>query len=120
MIEDITDTKYYKIDTEAFEYSPYAPVSKEKIKLSKKYWKSIPEKEYYDYMLSAIKSTLEFHRYMFEPITVDILDTMRHSLFAHPFEDGGACKKLRVFYNQDKEKVQIDWRFNGKSYEILI
>ena len=119
-MKDITDTTYYEIDTEAFEYSPYAPVSDEKVKLSRKYWKSKPEEEYYDYMLSAIKSTLEFNRYMFEPITTDILDTMRHSLFEHPFEDGGACKKLRVFYSIDKQKIQIDWEFNGKSYEVLI
>jgi hypothetical protein len=57
---------------------------------------------------------------MFEPITTDILDTMRHSLFEHPFEDGGACKKLRVFYSIDKQKIQIDWKFNGKPYEVLI
>jgi hypothetical protein len=119
-MKDITDTAYYKINTDAFEYSPYAPVSDEKVKLSRKYWKSKSEEEYYDYMLSTIKSTLEFNLYMFEPITTDILDTMRHSLFAHPFEDGGACKKLRVFYSIDKQKVQIDWKFNGRSYEVLI
>ena len=31
-MKHIADTTYYKIDTEAFEYSPYAPVSKEKVK----------------------------------------------------------------------------------------
>jgi hypothetical protein len=39
-MKDITDTAYYKIDTEVFNYSPYAPVSDEKVKLSRKYWKS--------------------------------------------------------------------------------
>lgn len=119
-MKDIYSTTYYEIDTEAFEYSPYAPVSAEKVKLSRKYWKSQPEKDYYDYMLSAIKCTLEFNRYMFEPITIDILDTMRHSLFKHPFEDGGACKKLRVLYSIDKQKIQIDWKFNRKSYEVFV
>ena len=119
-MKDITDTTYYKIDTEAFEYSPYAPVSNKNVKHSRKYWKSQPEEDYYNYMLSAIKSTLEFNRYMFEPITTDILDTMRYCLFAHPFEDGGACKKLRVWYNIDKNAIQIDWKFNGNSYEVLI
>jgi hypothetical protein len=45
---------------------------------------------------------------------------MRYCLFAHPFEDGGACKKLRVWYNIDKNAIQIDWKFNGNSYEVLI
>ena len=57
---------------------------------------------------------------MFEPITPEILDEIRYSIFIHPFEDGGACKKLRVFYDEDKQKVQIDWEFNKKSYEVLI
>lgn len=119
-MKDITDTTYYKIDTEAFEYSPYAPVSKEKIKLSKKYWKSRPEEEYCEYMMTGIKNSLEIYGKMFEPITPEILDEIRHSLFIHPFEDGGACKKLRVFFNPDKEKVQIDWKFNKKHYEVLV
>ena len=119
-MKDITDTTYYKIDTEAFEYSPYAPVSDEKVKLSRKYWKSKPEKEYYDYMFLGIKNSFVNYNYMFEPITTDMLDTIRHTIFAHPFEDGGACKKLRVFYSIDKQKIQIDWKFNGKSYEVLI
>ena len=119
-MKDITDTNYYKIDTDAFEYSPHAPVSDEQVKRSKKFWTSKSEEEYYDYMVSTIKSTLELHSYMFEPITTDILDTMRHSLFTHPFEDGGACKKLRVFYNTDKQQIQIDWKFNGRSYEVFV
>lgn len=117
---DITDTTYYEIDTEAFEYSPYAPVSDEKVKLSRKYWKSKPEQEYYEYMVSAIKDSIALRQVMFEPITTEILDSLRHSIFAHPFEDGGACKKLRVFYNPDKQAIQIDWKFNGKFYEVLI
>ena len=116
-MKDITDTTYYEIDTEAFEYSPYAPVSN---KNSRKYWKRQSEEYYYRRMLSAIKSTLEFNRYMFEPITTDILDTIRHTIFAHPFEDGGACKNLRVFYSIYKQKIQIDWKFNGKSYEVFV
>ena len=119
-MKDITDTTYYKIDTEAFEYSPYAPVSDEKVKLSRKYWKSKPEEEYYEYMVSGIKDSIALRQVMFEPITTEILDTLRYSIFAHPFEDGGACKKLRVFYNPNKQAIQIDWKFNGKSYEVLI
>tara|TARA_R110000868_G_scaffold63239_1_gene190543 strand:- start:169 stop:522 length:354 start_codon:yes stop_codon:yes gene_type:complete len=117
-MKDIIDTTYYEIDTEAFEYSPYAPVSDEKVKLSRKYWKSKSEKEYYEYMLLGIENAIEYHR--FKIITTDILDTMRYSLFAHPFEDGGACKKLRVFYSIDKQQIVIDWKFNGKSYEVFI
>ena len=119
-MKDITDTTYYEIDTEAFEYSPYAPVSDEKVKLSRKYWKSKSEEEYYDYMFLGITNSFGNYNWMFEPITTDILDTIRHTIFAHPFEDGGACKKLRVFYSIDKQKIQIDWKFNGKSYEVLI
>jgi hypothetical protein len=119
-MKDITDTTYYEIDTEAFEYSPYAPVSDEKVKLSRKYWKSKPEKEYYDYMFLGITNSFGNYNWMFEPITTDILDTIRHTIFAHPFEDGGACKKLRVWYNIDKNAIQIDWKFNGNSYEVLI
>jgi len=119
-MKDITDTTYYKIDTEAFEYSPYAPVSEEKVKLSRKYWKTIPEEEYYKYMCSGIKDSIALKQIMFEPITTEILDTFRHSIFVHPFEDGGACKKLRVFYNPDKQAIQIDWKFNGKSYEVFV
>ena len=119
-MKDITDTTYYKIDTEAFEYSPYAPVSNKKVKLSRKYWKSKPEEEYYDYMVQGINNSLDFYSILFEPITTDILNTIRHTIFAHPFEDGSACKKLRVFYSIDKQKIQIDWKFNGKSYEVLV
>ena len=81
-MKDITDTTYYKIDTEAFEYSPYAPVSEEKVKLSRKYWKSQPEEEYYDYMCSGIKDSIALKQIMFEPITTEILDTFRHSIFS--------------------------------------
>lgn len=116
----ITDTTYYEIDTEAFEYSPYAPVSDEKVKLSREYWKSKTEEEYYDYMLLGIKNSVVNYNWMFEPITTDILDTMRHTIFSHPFEDGGACKNLRVFYSIDKSAIQIDWKFNGKSYEVFV
>jgi hypothetical protein len=46
-MKDITDTNYYKIDTDAFEYSPHAPVSDEQVKRSKKFWTSKSEEEYY-------------------------------------------------------------------------
>jgi hypothetical protein len=59
-----------------------------------------------------IEVSIEKHHFIKGP--------MRHSLFAHPFEDGGACKKLRVFYSIDKQKVQIDWKFNGRSYEVFV
>jgi hypothetical protein len=34
-MKDITDDTYYEIDTEEFAYSPYAPVSEERIKREK-------------------------------------------------------------------------------------
>jgi hypothetical protein len=71
-------------------------------------------------MTTGIRNFLEIYGKMFELITPKILDEIRYSIFAHPFEDGGACKKLRVFYNIDKQAIQIDWKFNGKSYEVLI
>ncbi len=119
-MKDITDITYYEIDTEEFAYSPYAPVSEERIKREKKYWKSKPPQEYYEYMRTGILETLKTFSLMYEPITPEILNGIRYSIFAHPFEDGGACKKLRVFYSIDKQKVQIDWKFDGNSYEVYV
>jgi len=40
--------------------------------------------------------------------------------FASPFDDGATCKKLRVFFNADKQQIQIDWKFDGKYYEVYV
>ena len=119
-MKSITDDTYYEIDTEEFNYSPYAPVSKERIKLEKKYWKSKSPQEYYEYIRTGILDTFKTFGIMFEPITPEILDNIRYSIFAHPFGDGATCKKLRVFFNADKQQIQIDWKFDGNSYEVYV
>jgi hypothetical protein len=119
-MKSITDDTYYKIDTEEFAYSPYAPVSKERIKLEKKYWKSKSPQEYYEYMRTGILETLKNFQIMYEPITTDILDKIRYTIFASPFDNGATCKKLRVFFNADKQQIQIDWKFDGKYYEVYV
>jgi hypothetical protein len=119
-MKDITDDTYYEIDTEEFAYSPYAPVSEERIKREKKYWKSKSPKKYYEYMRTGILDTLKYYGLMYEPITTKLLDEIRYSIFAYPFDDGATCKKLRVFYNVNKQQIQIDWKFDGNSYEVYV
>ena len=115
-MKSITDDTYYEIDTEEFNYSPYAPVSKERIKLEKKYWKSKSPQEYYEYMRTGILDTFKTFGIMFEPITPEILDNIRYSIFAHPFDDGATCKKLRVFLMPISNKS----RLTGSLMEIIM
>ena len=115
-MKSITDTTFYEIE----DIWTYAPVSKKRIKQEKKYWKSKPPQEYYETMKTSILETIKNFGMMFQPITPKILDEIRYSVFAYPFEDGALCKKLRVIYNTDKQKVQIDWKFDGKHYEVYV
>jgi hypothetical protein len=119
-MKDITDDTYYKIDIEEFAYSPYAPVSEERIKLEKKYWKSKSPQKYYEFMRNGILETIKTFGIMYEMITPEILNGIRYSIFAHPFDDGATCKNLRVFYNVNKQQIQIDWKFDGNSYEVYV
>ena len=119
-MKSIIDDTYYEIDTEEFAYSPYAPVSKESIKREKKYWKSKSPQEYYEYMRTGILDSLKYYGVMYKPITTEILDKIRYTIFASPFDDGATCKKLRVFYNAYKQQIQIDWKFDGNSYEVYV
>ena len=119
-MRSITDDTYYEIDTEEFTYSPYAPVSKESIRREKKYWKSKSPQEYYNTMKTGILDSLKYYGVMYEPITTEILDKIRYTIFASPFDNGATCKKLRVFFNADKQQIQIDWKFNGKYYEVYV
>ena len=119
-MKSITDTTYYEIDTEAFEYSPYAPVSEERIKLEKQYWKSKSSQDYYEYMRTGILETLKTFGLMFEIITTEILNKIRYTIFTYPFNDGATCKKLRVFYNANKQQIQIDWKFAGETYVVYV
>ena len=120
-MKSITDDTYYEIDTKEFFFSPYAIWSEENFqKREKKYWKSKSSKKYYNTMKDSILFRIELHGVMFEPITTEILDKIRFLIFASPFEEGAICKKLRVFFNADKQQIQIDWKFNGNSYEVFV
>ena len=119
-MKDITDTTYYEIDTKEFFFSPYAIWGEKYPQREKKYWKSKSSKKYYNTMKDSILFTIELYGLMFEPITTEILDKTRYLIFASPFEEGAICKNLRVFYNVNKQQIQIDWKFDGNSYEVYV
>jgi hypothetical protein len=86
----------------------------------KEHYKTKTSQEYYNEINESIKDTLDFFKYMYEPITKDLLEGMKETLYISTFHDGAICKNLRVWYNIDKSAVQIDWKFNKKHYEVLI
>lgn len=102
-------------------YNPYyTRLSKKQLKYWKEHYKSKTSQEYYNEISESIKDTLDFFKYMYEPITEDRLEGMRETLYISTFHDGAICKDLRVWYNIDKSAVQIDWKFNGSYYEYSI
>jgi len=99
---------------------PYYIRRKEQIKYWKEHYKTKSSQEYYAEISESIKHTLDFFKYMYEPITEEIMKSMKETLYISTFHDGAICKNLRVWYNLDKSAVQIDWKFNESSYEVLI
>jgi hypothetical protein len=98
----------------------YIRPSKKHLKYWKEHYKTKTSQEYYNEISESIKDTLDFFKYMYEPITKDLLEGMKETLYISTFHDGAICKNLRVWYNIDKSAVQIDWKFNKKHYEVLI
>lgn len=98
----------------------YIRPSKKQLKYWKEHHKTKSSQEYYAEISESIKHTLDFFKYMYEPITEEIMKSMKETLYISTFHDGAICKNLRVWYNLDKSAVQIDWKFNKSSYEVLI
>jgi hypothetical protein len=98
----------------------YIRPPKKQLKYWKEHYKTKTSQEYYNEISESIKETLINLSYMYEPITEEIMKSMEKTLYISTFHDGAICKNLRVWYNIDKSAVQIDWKFNGSSYEVLV